>query len=199
MADRDGEAVTQLPGMVAGAEALEAQPNGIFVVGSDGVDIAAIKPHLQAATPLLISTPEERQAALAKVPRWRRRTRRCSRRRRPRWVTHAIPAPAKFIRPTCPFRTTPRPATSASKTMPPEPTRPSLTPPSPTTRPDSFTVAGGDAADAYPDYQQEPATSSKPGPGPGLPGPGLPGPRIPVPGPAVPHLPVPHLPGIPSL
>jgi hypothetical protein len=36
------------------------------VVGSDGIDVAAIKPHLQAATPLVISTAEERQAALAK-------------------------------------------------------------------------------------------------------------------------------------
>jgi hypothetical protein len=66
LADHDGEAVTHMVGMVADAVALESQPNGLFVVGSDGVDIAAIKPHLQAVTPLHVSTAEERQLALAK-------------------------------------------------------------------------------------------------------------------------------------
>jgi hypothetical protein len=66
LAERDGEAVTQMAGMVAEAGSLESRPNGLFVVGSDGIDVSAIKPHLQAVTPLLVSTAEERQAALAR-------------------------------------------------------------------------------------------------------------------------------------
>src|SRR3984893_9486425 len=47
----DEAAVTQLASMVSGAEALEARPDAVFVVGS-GIDIPMIKPALEAATPL---------------------------------------------------------------------------------------------------------------------------------------------------
>jgi hypothetical protein len=59
------EATAQLTEMVAGLEALESPPEGLFVVGS-GVDIAPIKPHLEAATSLDVSVPEERETALAR-------------------------------------------------------------------------------------------------------------------------------------
>jgi uncharacterized membrane protein YgcG len=58
------DAVTELAGMVAGLDALEPRPEGVFVVGS-GVDIAAIKPRLEAMTSLPVSTPEEPRTALA--------------------------------------------------------------------------------------------------------------------------------------
>ncbi len=51
--------------IVAGVEALQSRPEGLFVVGS-GVDIAAIKPQLEAATPLAVSAPEEPETALAR-------------------------------------------------------------------------------------------------------------------------------------
>jgi hypothetical protein len=61
----DEAAVTQLASMVAGAEALEARPNAVFVVGS-GIDIPMIKPALEAATTLPLSAPEEPETALAR-------------------------------------------------------------------------------------------------------------------------------------
>ncbi|BBU23269.1 hypothetical protein [Mycobacterium xenopi] len=51
--------------LVAGLEALQSRPEGLFVVGS-GVDVAAIKPRLEAATPLAVSAPEEPETALAR-------------------------------------------------------------------------------------------------------------------------------------
>ncbi|EUA34596.1 hypothetical protein I552_5385 [Mycobacterium xenopi 3993] len=83
--------------LVAGLEALQSRPEGLFVVGS-GVDVAAIKPRLEAATPLAVSAPEEPETALAAARRWRRPTRRCLRRRPPLWPTRRIPAPVRSIR-----------------------------------------------------------------------------------------------------
>jgi hypothetical protein len=59
-----GDAFPELAGMVAGLDALEPCPEGVFVVGS-GVDIAAIKPWLDAVTSLPVSAPEEPETALA--------------------------------------------------------------------------------------------------------------------------------------
>lgn len=61
----DDEAVAKLVGLVSGAEALEAGPEGLFVVGS-GVDVPLIKPALEAATSLPLSVPEEPDMALAR-------------------------------------------------------------------------------------------------------------------------------------
>jgi hypothetical protein len=63
--DDDDEAVAALVEMASGAEELHAQPDGLFVVGS-GVDIPMIKPPLEAATSLAVSTPEEPDMALAR-------------------------------------------------------------------------------------------------------------------------------------
>ncbi|WP_163759301.1 DUF7159 family protein [Mycobacterium botniense] len=62
----DTEAVALLTAMVASADALPTHPQGVFVVGSDGVDVAAIKPALQAATSLAVNAPEEPETALAR-------------------------------------------------------------------------------------------------------------------------------------
>lgn len=64
--DDEYEAVAALTGMAADAAAMDPRPDGLFVVGSDGVDIAAIRGQLQAATPLVVSTPEEPELALAR-------------------------------------------------------------------------------------------------------------------------------------
>ncbi|WP_197521310.1 hypothetical protein, partial [Mycobacterium sp. E787] len=61
----DDAAVTQLASMVSGAEALEARPDAVFVVGS-GIDIPMIKPALEAATTLPLTAPEEPDTALAR-------------------------------------------------------------------------------------------------------------------------------------
>jgi hypothetical protein len=63
--DDDDAAVAKLVGLVSGAEALEAGPQGVLVVGS-GVDIPLIKPVLEAATSLPLSVPEQSDAALAR-------------------------------------------------------------------------------------------------------------------------------------
>ncbi len=59
------DVVTQLLGMIVGVHALPSRPGGVFVVGS-GVDIAPIKPRLEAATRLTVSAPEEPEMALAR-------------------------------------------------------------------------------------------------------------------------------------
>jgi hypothetical protein len=56
--------VVELTSLIAGLEALQTRPDGLFVVGS-GVDIAAIKPQLQEATCLAVSAPAEPDMALA--------------------------------------------------------------------------------------------------------------------------------------
>jgi uncharacterized membrane protein YgcG len=63
--DDDDAAVAKLVGLVSGAEALEAGPQGVLVVGS-GVDIPLIKPALEAATSLPLSAPEQPDMALAR-------------------------------------------------------------------------------------------------------------------------------------
>jgi uncharacterized membrane protein YgcG len=57
--------VAELAAMASGAETLETRPDGLFLVGS-GVDIAPIKPALEAVTTLLVSAPEEPETALAR-------------------------------------------------------------------------------------------------------------------------------------
>jgi putative ABC transport system ATP-binding protein len=61
----DDEAVAELVEMVKGAAEMEAHPEGVFVVGS-GVDIALIKPALEAGTSLPVSVPDEPEMALAR-------------------------------------------------------------------------------------------------------------------------------------
>ena len=61
----EDHAVAQLVEMVSGADTLQARPDGLLVVGS-GVDIPMIKPVLEAATSLQLSTPEEPEMALAR-------------------------------------------------------------------------------------------------------------------------------------
>lgn len=62
---RDDVALAQLTAMVSGAESMRARPDGVFLVGSD-VDIPLIKPTLEAATSLSVTTPEEPEMALAR-------------------------------------------------------------------------------------------------------------------------------------
>ena len=50
--------------MVAGLDGLEPHPQHLFLVGS-GVDIAALKPQLEAVTSIPVSAPEEPETALA--------------------------------------------------------------------------------------------------------------------------------------
>jgi len=57
--------IAELSAMASGAEALQTRPDGLFIVGS-GVDIAPIKPHLEAATALTVNAPEEPETALAR-------------------------------------------------------------------------------------------------------------------------------------
>lgn len=97
LADDEDLAVAELVDMVSGADALEARPEGVVVVGS-GVDIPLIKPALEAATALELSAPDEPEMALARARRWCRRMRRCSRRPRPHWRTRWTPAPARSTR-----------------------------------------------------------------------------------------------------
>ncbi|WP_156750136.1 hypothetical protein, partial [Mycobacterium sp. E2479] len=64
--DDEYEALTALTAMAADAATMEQRPDGLLVVGSDGVDIAAIREQLQAASSLVLSTPEEPELALAR-------------------------------------------------------------------------------------------------------------------------------------
>ncbi|MGF2950969.1 DUF7159 family protein, partial [Mycobacterium sp. THU-M116] len=59
------EAAAQLGEMVAGLDESEPAAGGLFVVGS-GVDIAALRPTLEAATSLDVSVPGEPRTALAR-------------------------------------------------------------------------------------------------------------------------------------
>jgi hypothetical protein len=63
--DDDGQAIAKLVELVSGTHSLDTHPEGVFVVGS-GVDIPLIKPVLEAATPLVLSVPEEPEMALAR-------------------------------------------------------------------------------------------------------------------------------------
>ena len=59
------QAAADLAEMVAGLDALESHPDGVFVVAC-GVDIVAIKPQLEGATSLPVNAPEEPDMALAR-------------------------------------------------------------------------------------------------------------------------------------
>ncbi len=56
--------VAALAGMVAGLDGLETRPQSVFIVGS-GVDVAALKPQLEAVTLLPVTAAEEPETALA--------------------------------------------------------------------------------------------------------------------------------------
>ncbi|MGH3957818.1 DUF7159 family protein, partial [Mycobacterium sp.] len=60
-----GDTATELAALVTDMQTLESYPDGLFMVGS-GVDIAALKPRLEAATSLPVSAPEEPDMALAR-------------------------------------------------------------------------------------------------------------------------------------
>ena len=62
----DADAVAELRAMAAGVDRLTPSPQGLFVVGSDGVDVGLIKAELEAATPLTVSAPTEPGSALAR-------------------------------------------------------------------------------------------------------------------------------------
>ncbi|CAN5133091.1 hypothetical protein BH09ACT8_BH09ACT8_07480 [soil metagenome] len=59
------DAVGQLTAMVADLADLPAPPQGVFVLGS-GIPVAAIKLHLESATSLPVSAPDEAELALAR-------------------------------------------------------------------------------------------------------------------------------------
>ena len=61
-----GDVSAELAALASGAESLGSQPDGLFLVGSGGVDISALKPRLEAATGLIVSAPEEPDTALAR-------------------------------------------------------------------------------------------------------------------------------------
>ncbi len=65
LADDDDTAVAEIVELVSSVESMETCPDGVYVVGS-GVDIALIKPQLEAATSLTLSVPEEHEMALAR-------------------------------------------------------------------------------------------------------------------------------------
>ncbi len=62
---RSADPVPELIAMIAGLNDPEAYPEGLFIVGCD-VDIAPIKPALEAASLLPVSAPEEPDMALAR-------------------------------------------------------------------------------------------------------------------------------------
>jgi hypothetical protein len=64
--DDDTDAVAELTAMAADAGRLQPCPQGLFVVGSNGVDVGPIKAELEAATPLTVSAPTEPESALAR-------------------------------------------------------------------------------------------------------------------------------------
>jgi hypothetical protein len=64
--DDDVDAVAELTALAADAGTLQPCPQGLFVVGSSGVDVGMIKAELDAATPLAVSAPTEPESALAR-------------------------------------------------------------------------------------------------------------------------------------
>lgn len=64
--DDDAGAVAELTALAAGAGRLQPRPQGLFVVGSNGVDVGMIKAELDGATPLAVSAPTEPDSALAR-------------------------------------------------------------------------------------------------------------------------------------
>ena len=61
-----GDPTTELAALASGADSLGVRPDGLFLVGSGGVDVAALKPRLEAATGLIVSAPDEPETALAR-------------------------------------------------------------------------------------------------------------------------------------
>ncbi|CAM4375493.1 hypothetical protein MYBA111488_15965 [Mycobacterium basiliense] len=61
----DDTAVAEVVALVAAAESMPARPDGLYVVGT-GVDVAMIKPVLDASTSLTVNVPEEHEMALAR-------------------------------------------------------------------------------------------------------------------------------------
>jgi hypothetical protein len=59
------DAMPALTGIVATLEARESQPQGLFVVGS-GVDVGAVKSHLEKLVTLPVIVPEDPEMALAR-------------------------------------------------------------------------------------------------------------------------------------
>ncbi|MGH3968560.1 MAG: DUF7159 family protein, partial [Mycobacterium sp.] len=62
---RSTDVAAELTMMIAGLDEVQTRPQGLFVVGS-GVDVAPIKPALEATTRLPVSVPEEPDLALAR-------------------------------------------------------------------------------------------------------------------------------------
>ncbi len=60
------DSLAELAALASGAESLGTRPDGLFLVGSGGVDIAALKPRLESATGLIVSAPDEPETALAR-------------------------------------------------------------------------------------------------------------------------------------
>ncbi|UVO13781.1 hypothetical protein NM962_06795 [Mycobacterium sp. SVM_VP21] len=65
LSNDDASAVGEIAELAAGAQRLESNPDGLFVVGS-GVNVAMIKPELDKVSPLPVSVPEEPDMALAR-------------------------------------------------------------------------------------------------------------------------------------
>ncbi|WP_163645221.1 DUF7159 family protein [Mycobacterium saskatchewanense] len=61
----DGAALAEVSAMAGKAESLRSRPDGVLLVGS-GVDVALIKPTVDAATSLSVAAPEEPEMALAR-------------------------------------------------------------------------------------------------------------------------------------
>lgn len=59
------DAPSKLAGLLTGLAAMGSRPDGLFVVGN-GVDVEALKPHLETATALPVSVAEEPEIALAR-------------------------------------------------------------------------------------------------------------------------------------
>lgn len=64
-ADVSADTVARLAAMVMSTTAPDAQPEGVFVVGSD-IDVTPFKAALEAAIPLRVNAPEEPEMALAR-------------------------------------------------------------------------------------------------------------------------------------
>ncbi|KKB98499.1 hypothetical protein WU83_30725, partial [Mycobacterium nebraskense] len=62
---RQGPLAAELATMVAGLNTRGTRADGVFLVGC-GTDIVAVKPALEAATPLEVTAPEEPEMALAR-------------------------------------------------------------------------------------------------------------------------------------
>ncbi|WP_444543010.1 DUF7159 family protein, partial [Mycobacterium celatum] len=62
---KSGDTAGELAALVADMQTLALRPDGLFMVGS-GVDIAPLKPQLEATTSLPVNAPEEPETALAR-------------------------------------------------------------------------------------------------------------------------------------